>query len=458
MNYELKIMRLPDLKPHPKNPRRHPDKLIKQLTESIQAYGFTSPVLIDADNRILAGHARCKAAEKIGLTEVPAVVLPLTGAAADAYVIADNKLNELSEWDETILADLISEIDTSGFDVDLTFLDANDIDALLSPKGCKEDAFDEEKAKKDIEESGGAYTQTGDVWLLGNHRLMCGDSTNSAVFEKLMDGQRATLCVTSSPYGVGKNYEKKGLEPWFDTMRPAIKNICHYADMVVINLGDLFSTASQFIEPTFAYVIEMLADNGYRPIWIRIWDKKRQALSNSAPYHLATNKPIGDAEWLGAFSSEVINTEDDLIVLDDHGYIVAAAGHNYRFVKRLSRQERKEWGYSSMWRIASVQGTAKTKDRLDERNHKARFPVELPWRCIKMHSDKGNIVLEPFSGSGTTIIACEQTERVCYAMEKSETYCDIAVYRFAAFMPDVEVCLLRGDDRIPLTETGVKLC
>ena len=438
--HEIKYIKLSELKPHPKNPRVHPDKLITKLARSIGEFGFTNPVLVDADNRILAGHARCKAAEKMGMESVPALVLPLTGAAADAYVIADNKLNELSSWDEAVLADLVAEIDAANFDVELTGFDPDEIDALLSPKGCVDDGFDEEKAKKTVEENGGAVTQTGDIWLLGGHRLMCGDSTNLADFEKLMDGQRAQLCVTSPPYGVGKEYEKKGLEPWLDTMRPAIKNIYRHSGIVVINLGDLFSTASQFIEPTFAHCIEMLSESGYRPIWIRIWDKKRQALSNSAPYHLATNKPIGDAEWLGAFAGDE-ETADDLVVLDDHGYIVAAAGHNYRFVKRLSRAERKEWGYSSMWRIASVQGAARTKDRLDERNHKARFPVELPWRCIKMHSDKGDIVLEPFSGSGTTIIAAEQTERQCYAMELSPLYCDIAVRRWEEFTGEKAVRL-----------------
>lgn len=455
MAYELKTMSIADLKPHPKNPRRHPDRLINKLVDSIKAYGFTSPVLIDGDNRILAGHARCKAAEKMGLEEVPAVVLPLTGAAADAYVIADNKLNELSEWDETILAGLVAEINAANFDVELTGFDPDELDALLSPKGCVEDGFDTEKAKKEIEDKGGAVTRTGDIWLLGGHRLICGDSTDADSFGKLMDGRKATLCVTSPPYGVGKEYEKKGLEPWFELMNPAIKNICRNADTVVINLGDLFCTASQFIEPTFTYVIKMLADNGYRPLWIRIWDKKRQALSNSAPYHLATNKPVGDAEWLGAFSCETGSADDDLVVLDDHGYIVAAAGHNYRFVKRLSRAERKEWGYSSMWRFASVVGTAKTKNKLDERNHKARFPVELPWRCIKMHSDKGDIVLEPFSGSGTTVIACEQSERRCFAVERDEAYCDIAVARYHNFAPDAQIILLRNGERIAFEETGV---
>jgi DNA modification methylase len=286
---------------------------------------------------------------------------------------------------------------------------------------------------------------------------MCGDSTSEDDFVILMGGQKAQLCVTSPPYGVGRQYEQKGLEPWLDTMRPAIRNICRNAGTVVINLGDLFSTSSQFIEPTFARCLEMLAENGYRPLWIRIWDKKRQALSSNAPYHLATTKPLSDAEWLGAFSSENKSDDDGLVVLDDHGYIVAAAGHNYRFVKRLSRSERKEWGYSSMWRIMSVTGTANPKDKYDLRNHNARFPVELPWRCIKMHSDKGDIVLEPFSGTFTTGIACEQTGRTCYAMEKTELYCDIAVRRFAAFEPESEIYLLRGDETVRVSELGVTL-
>jgi hypothetical protein len=299
--YEMKNIRLSELKPHPKNPRIHPENMLKKLCNSIREFGFTSPVLVDSDYRILAGHARCKAAEKLGIETVPAVILPLSGAAADAYVIADNKLNELSEWDENILADLIADIDSANFDVELTGFDADEIDSLLSPKGCVEDDFDEEKAKKEVEENG-CITQVGDIWQLGNHRIMCGDSTNSADFEKLMNGKKATLCVTSPPYGVGKEYEKKGIEPWFETMRPAIKNICRNAETVCYNIGDMFPTGSQYIEPTFSYSVSMFADNGFRPLWVRIWDKKRQALSSSSPYHLASTKPIGDAEYVATFA------------------------------------------------------------------------------------------------------------------------------------------------------------
>jgi DNA modification methylase len=360
----------------------------------------------------------------------------------------------MSEWDEDILSSLISDIDTAGFDVELTGFDIDEIDALLSPKGCKQDDFDEEKAKKEVEESGGAVTQTGDIWLLGEHKIICGDTMQAETFEKLMGGEKAQLCVTSPPYSVGKDYESGNIDDWFSTMRPAIKNICRHADTVCYNIGDKFNTGSQFIEPTFAFSIQMFADNGFRPLWVRIWDKKRQALSTSAPYHLATTKPIGDAEYiaaLGGNNAEPSLGEDETDV-SEHSFITAVANSNYKFVKRLSKQERREFGYSSMWRIASVQG------KQGKQNHHATFPVELPWRCVKMHSDKGNIVLEPFSGTFTTGIACEQVGRRYFAIERDPQWVDVSVKRWVEFTkrPE-EVFLVRGGQTIPLSETGVSV-
>jgi len=135
--------------------------------------------------------------------------------------------------------------------------------------------------------------------------------------------------------------------------------------------------------------------------------------------------------------------------VSEHSFITAFANSSYKFVKRLSKQERREWGYSSMWRIISVQGSK------DPKAHHAAFPIELPWRCVKMHSDKGGLVLEPFNGSGTTMIACEQLERRCFAMELLPEYCDIAVKRFRAFAPNAEIYLERNGERIPFVETGV---
>jgi DNA modification methylase len=458
----MNIQKIPaeKLNPAAYNPRKDlkpGDKEYEKLKRSVSEFGIVEPIVWnERTGNIVGGHQRFKVLRDLGQTEIDCVVVDLDENREKTLNIALNKIQ--GEWDEAKLAELFVGFDISNYDTTLTGFDLTEVEQLLEgyySKQCMQDDFDEEKAKKDIEESGGAFTQAGDIWLLGEHRLMCGDSTNATDFEKLMNGQKAQLCVTSPPYGVGKDYEKKGLEPWFETMRPAIKNICRNADAVIINLGDLFSTGSQFIEPTFAHCIELLGENGYRPLWIRVWDKHRQALSSSAPYHLATNKPIGDAEWLGAFAPETENNDDGLVVLDNHGYIVAAAGHNYRFVKRLSRAERKEWGFSSMWRIASVTGTANPKNRLDERNHKARFPIELPWRCQKMHSDKGNIILEPFSGSFTTAIAAEQLGRRCYAIERDPIYCDISVARFHAFAPDAEIYLLRDGETIPFSETNM---
>jgi DNA modification methylase len=444
---EITVKRLSDLRPHPKNPRVHPEDMLKKLSRSIQEFGFTNPALISEDNMILAGHARCKAAEKLGMAEIPCIVLPLKGLSADAYVIADNKLNELSIWDEANLTELFEGFDSGDFDAELTGFSLNEIEALFAPKECAEDDFDAEKAKKEVEDRGGPVTQMGDIWLLGEHKLICGDTTLPETFEKLLDGKKAPLCVTSPPYGVGKEYEEHGLESWFETMRPAIKNICRHADAVCYNIADLFTTGSQFIEPTFAHSVTLFADNGFRPLWVRIWDKKRQAISTSAPYHLATTKPLGDAEYIAAFADTDLHSEDE-VDISEHSFITAFSNSNYKFVKRLSKQERREWGYSSMWRITSVQG------KRDPKAHHATFPVELPWRCIKMHSDKDNIILEPFSGTFTTGIACEQLGRRCFAIERDCSYCDISIARFHKFAPEAEICLLRNGEIISVEETG----
>jgi len=445
------------LNPAAYNPRRDlklGDKEYEKLKRSITEFGYVEPVIWnERTGNIVGGHQRFKVLRDLGQAEIDCVVVDLDENREKALNIALNKIQ--GEWDEVKLSELFAGFDLADFDASLTGFDMDEIEAMLDgyySKQCVQDDFDEEKAKKDVEENGGAFTQTGDIWLLGTHRLMCGDSTNAADFEKLMQKQKAHLCVTSPPYAVGKEYESGSLDDWFATMNPAIKNICRNADVVCYNIGDKFNTGGQFIEPTFAYSVQIFADNGFRPLWVRIWDKKRQALSTQAPYHLATAKPIGDAEYIAAFAnSDAAESENEEADISEHTFITAFSNNNYKFVKRLSKQERREWGYSSMWRIISVQGKS------GKNNHRATFPVELPWRCIKMHSDKGNIILEPFSGTFTTGIACEQTERVCYAMEKSETYCDMAVRRFAAFMPDAEIYLVRGDDTIPLTETGVKL-
>ena len=135
---------------------------------------------------------------------------------------------------------------------------------------------------------------------------------------------------------------------------------------------------------------------------------------------MVTNKPVQQYEYISAFSNKGDIEYND----QEYVWLSAFAGHAYKFVKRLNKEERKKWGYAGIWEMTTVKAN---------KEHPAMFPVELPWRCIKMHSDKGGIVLEPFCGSGTTIIAAEQTDRVCYAMEKEPIYVDLAVRRWEEF-------------------------
>jgi DNA modification methylase len=412
------------LNPAAYNPRRDlkpGDKEYEKLKRSIAEFGYVEPVVWNkTTGNVVGGHQRLKVLLDLGQTEIDCVVVELDPQKEKALNIALNKIQ--GDWDESKLAELMADLDSSAFDVSFTGFDADEVDALLNKfysKDAVQDDFDIDKEAAEVEAKG-AVTQKGDIWLLGSHRLMCGDSTSPEDFAKLMDGAHAQAAVTSPPYGVGKEYEKAGIEPWLETMKPAVHNICRHADIVCWNLGDLYATGSQFIEPTSVYSVNLFGENGYRPIWIRIW-KKPGFNKDVGPYHLVTNKPVQQYEYVSAFSK---NGEADEYNDQDYVWLSAFAGHSYKFVKRLTKEERRNWGYSGIWEINPVR---------THKEHPAMFPVELPWRCIKMHSDKGGIVLEPFSGSGTTIIACEQTERRCCAMELSPVYCDVAVKRWEDF-------------------------
>ena len=144
--------------------------------------------------------------------------------------------------------------------------------------------------------------------------------------------------------------DRAGIEPWCETVRPVIKNLCRHADIVCWNLGDLYATGSQFIEPTSVYSVNMFLDNGYRPIWIRIWKKQGQNFG-VGPYHLVSNKPVQQYEYISAFSNK---GETEEYNDQEYVWLSAFAGHSYKFVKRLTKEERKKWGYAGIWEMTTV--------------------------------------------------------------------------------------------------------
>jgi DNA modification methylase len=417
---KIEVKKLNPAKYNPRVELKPGDPEYEKLKRSIKEFGYVELIVWNEQTgNVISGHQRLNVLKDLGETEIECIVVDLDDKKEKALNVAMNKIQ--GAWDKEKLVTLLEEIDGSEFDVTLTGFDAAEFEELMDEFYSKEaiqDQFDIDKEHEKIQRKG-AITKPGDIWQLGNHRLMCGDTTSPNDFARLMGGRTAQVCVTSPPYGVGKEYEKKGIEAWFETMRPAIWNITKYAGIVCWNLGDLYATGTQFIEPTSVYSVNLFNECGFRPIWIRIW-KKQGMNFGVGPYHLVTNKPVQQYEYISAFSNNGDIEYND----QEYVWLSAFAGHAYKFVKRLNKEERKKWGYAGIWEMTTVKAN---------KEHPAMFPVELPWRCIKMHSDKGGIVLEPFCGSGTTIIAAEQTDRVCYAMEKEPIYVDLAVKRWEEF-------------------------
>ena len=410
------------LNPAPYNPRKDlkpGDKDYEKLKRSIEQFGAVEPVIWNRrTGNVVGGHQRLKILLDMGQTRIDCVVVDMDEAHEKALNLALNRIT--GDWDEGKLATLMADLDASDFDVSLTGFDATEIDALMNKfysAEATEDHFDADKAAEDIQAAGEPTTKPGDLWQLGAHRLLCGSATSSEDMARLLGDTRADCAVTAPPTP-GANFKKDGLDPWLGEMAAAIKNICKYAGVVCWDIADLFATGSQFIEPTSLYSMRLFADCNFRPLWIRVW-KKQGVIARSGSAHLTSAKPTGEFETVAAFAGQAQDEYND----QEYEWVSAFAAHSYRFTRRLTKEERRKWGYAGVWEIASTSGG----------KGGAQIPVELPWRCIKMHSDPGHVVLDPFAQAGTTLIAAEQSGRACRALEADPVNCDVIIMRWEQF-------------------------
>lgn len=410
------------LNPAPYNPRKDlkpSDRDYEKLKRSIEQFGAVEPVVWNKQTgNVVGGHQRLKILLDMGQTLIDCAVVDLDEQREKALNLALNRIT--GDWDEGKLAALMADLDAVDFDVSLTGFDVSEIDALMNKfysSEASEDNFDADKAKADIQAAGEPATQPGALWQLGNHRLLCGSATSPEDMTRLMDGSHADCAVTAPPMP-GADYKKNGLDPWLESMAAAIKNICKYAGVVCWNMADLFSTGSQFIEPTQLHSMSLFADCNFRPLWVRIW-KKQGILARSGSAHLSSAKPAGEFEAVAAFAGQPQEEYND----QEYEWVSAFAAHSYKFTRRLTREERRKWGYAGVWEMAAMPGS---KDG-------AQIPVELPWRCIKMHSDPGKVVLDPFARAGTTLIAAEQSGRACHALEADPLNCNVIIMRWEQF-------------------------
>ena len=368
---------------------------------------------------VVGGHQRLKVLMDLGQTEIDCVVVDLDLAREKALNIALNKIQ--GDWDEDKLAAIMADFDAEAFDVSLTGFDANEVDALLNrfySHEDEEDDFDARAEKKKIQEAGGPVSQPGDAWQLGDHILICGDPTDPAVYERLMGSERAQCAITSPPIDP-KEYARDGIAPWLERMAGIIRLMADHADIICWQTGDLAKTGSQFIEPMAVHSVSLFADQNLRPLWIRVWKMTGNVPTASALQN-ASNKPVPQYDFLAAFAGNETETYND----QEYTWVSAFASHAFQFVRRLTKDERRKWGYAGVWEISVMKR---------DKDSEPMIPVELPWRCLKMHSDLRASVLDPFAGLGSTLIACEQSGRRCRAIESDPMHCDLIRRRWEQF-------------------------
>jgi DNA modification methylase len=374
-----------DLIPYARNARTDSEAQVALIAGSIREYGFTNPVLVDGENGIIAGHGRVMAARRLGLTTVPVIELGhLTEAQKKAYILADNRLAEQASSDSTLLALELGDQSELGVDLGTLGFDAGEIDALLN-RGQPDPREEETPEPPEVQVS-----RLGDVWVMGRHRLICGDSTDSATVERVLAGVRPHLMSTDPPFGVNYDPDWRNRAGASETKRTGKVLNDHRADWReawALFPGDVAYVWHGALHATT--VAESLEATSFEVRSQIIWAKERHGLSR------------GHSHWQH----------------EPCWYAVRKGGTGHWSGDRTQ---------STLWHIPSRDQDAATI-------HGTQKPVECMRRPIRNNSSPGQAVYEPFSGSGSTIIAAETTERACYAVELDPAYVDVAVRRWEAF-------------------------
>ncbi len=403
---EFKKLSVEMLIPATYNPRKDlkpGDKEYEKIKNSINEFGYVEPIIVNTDMTIIGGHQRLKVLKHIGYTEVDCVIVEVDKTKEKALNVALNKVT--GSWNEALLAELIKDLQEADFDVELTGFEPPEIDELfnnLHDKDIQEDDFDVDEAMPEK-----PISKQGDVWLLGKHRLVCGDSTLPETYEVLMEGKKANLIVTDPPYGVS-----------YEGAAGSIQND---------SLAD--KEFDQFLLKAFKNMEEHMADDG--SIYVFHADTKGHIF----------RKAFLDA---GFYLSGVCQWVKQSLVLGRSPYQWQHEPVLYGWKKK----GRHKW-YAGRKETTVWKFDRPTKSEL----HPTTKPVALVAYPIQNSSVTNSIVLEPFCGSGSTLIACEQIDRICYAIELDEKYADVIVKRFINEVEtDAGVYLVRDGKKIKYSE------
>ena len=402
----LEITNLPirDLRPDPANPRRISDEELESLTRSIREFGLIDPIIARREDKVvIGGHQRLIAARKLGLKQVPVVLVDISEEQAHVLNLALNRIS--GTWDQELLARLLAELkEVLDIDITLTGFSEDELQKHLKSLESRErrerlESFDLDAALEAAKAAPVAHT--GDVWLLGNHRVLCGDSTDNGDVARLMNGEKASLMATDPPYFVdysggshlapkGSKAKKSGDNQWDEFVDPEV-SVEFYRKFLAVSLEHLHPNSA--IYQWHAFRRQALVEQAWRESGLLvhqqiIWAKARGVLTHS--HYLWAHEPCF------------------------YGWV---EGHQPS--KKPPANERTIWQLDQQGSSMNIHPTQK--------------PLELFIKPIEYHTEAGDICYEPFLGSGTQLIAAEKLSRICYAMEREPQYVDVAVKRWESF-------------------------
>jgi len=390
-NLQIEHWLLERLIPYARNPRTHTEEQVAQIAASIAEFGFVNPVLVGADGVIIAGHARVMAARKLGLTEAPVIVLDhLTPTQRRALVIADNRLAQNAGWDEEMLRVELEALREDDFHLDLLGFEDAEIEALLAQPETESAGFTEEDAVSETPEA--AVTVPGDLWILGDHRLLCGDATVMTDVDKVLAGGLADMTWSDLPYNVNYGQTMK------DKLRGKKRTILND------NLGSRF-------EPFLVSACTNILAVTKGAIYI--------CMSSSELHTLYRAFTESGGHW------------STFLIWAKNTFTMGRSDYQRQYEPILYGWKEATAHY---WCGARDQGDVWfVKKPIKNELHPTQKPVELIERAIRNSSKSRDTVLDPFAGSGSTLIACEKTGRQARLIELEPKYCDVIIRRFEEF-------------------------
>ena len=404
---DFQLVSTDKLIPYVNNARTHSPEQIKKLRSSLREFGFVNPVIIDREYNVIAGHGRLMAAKEEGITEVPCVYVDhLTDAQKKAYILADNRMALDAGWDEELLAVEMQELQDLGYDLSMTGFDEKELADLFSDgtgSDAKDDDFDLTAA---LEKA--AFVERGDIWTVGRHRLMCGDATSADDVSALMNGVKANLILTDPPYGVSFK-SSSGLTIQNDSM----KNEEFYTFL----LSAFKCMADHLEKGGAAYVFHADTEGlNFRRAFI------------DAGLHLA-----GCCIWV-----------KDSLVLGRSDYQWQHEPVLYGFMQNGKHKWYSDRKQTTIWHFDKPKRNA---------NHPTSKPLDLLGYPIGNSTQENAVVIDTFGGSGSTLMACEQMNRICYMMELDEKYASVILRRYVEDTGDAEgVYVIRNGQQIPYSD------